>query len=160
MRRNNMAIRTTVNINRQLLENLSDASDRCRITKSHLAIILIKRLLRITGKRKAEKMLQFASQVKYQERDNDKRNWRKLHIRYIPGDYEYSIDSRKISKMSVSFLLAEAIRKYLHKVVRIILRDKNGDSYPDSNYMLGFEIIDGIACWILYWGIPAWVTGG
>ena len=34
------------------------------------------------------------------------------------------------------------------------------DSYHCSDYAIGFELVDGVVCWKLYWGIPPSLAAG
>ncbi len=154
-----MSVRTTVNVHIILLEEMFTASVHCNVSCNYLALCLLKMIDKAHRKWNPEKFIKFASRVKYQDRESDKSKWKTLHIRFPAGSYEYSIDLRKICKMSVSFLLAEAIRKYLRKLIRILIGN-HGDSYPCSNYVLSCEMVGDVVCWKLYWGIPERLVDG
>ncbi len=58
---------------------------------------------------------------------------------------------RKFFKMSVSFILAYAVMRYLDEVLK---RNKSADNYCYQNYIFMKEVVNGIICWQIYWGIP------
>ncbi|MDM8001735.1 MAG: hypothetical protein QUS66_02330, partial [Bacteroidota bacterium] len=86
----------------------------------------------------------------YRERSANR--GRGLHITLKPDEYEFLLDMRKFFKQSISRLVAYAIDTYLDDVIAEI--NKGTDNYWYSNYALSRIIIDGVVCWILYWGIP------
>ncbi len=102
-----------------------------------------------------KEMLRPCSRIEYQARD-EKEKWHRLHIVINPYEYEYYLDMRKLYKMSVSFILAFAVRRYLDNIVRVLLSGNTStDNYRYRNYLFIKKIIDGVICWQLYWGIPA-----
>lgn len=155
-----MSVRTTLNISKSSLAKIAKASSITGMTKNDIVITLIKRISLINGKYHTSKILKFASQVRYQEREKDSTNWYKLHIRFVAGDYEHVLDLKKILKMSVSYILAESVEKYLSEIIKSIQNEENMDSYRCSDYAISFELVDGIACWKLYWGIPPSLAAG
>lgn len=100
------------------------------------------------------KMLQSYPRIRYQARD-DKENWHRIHLVLNEYEYEYCLDMRKLFKMSVSFILAYAVRRFLEDVINELIDGSNNtDNYCYQNYILIKKIIDGIICWQIYWGIP------
>ena len=63
---------------------------------------------------------------------------------------EYFQDLRKLLKMSVSLLLALAVKKFLDDPTVTI----DTDNYLFKSYLIVKEIVDSITCWRLYWGYP------
>ncbi|MBN2160451.1 MAG: hypothetical protein JW807_13740 [Spirochaetes bacterium] len=96
------------------------------------------------------KLIRSWSRVKYQDRSGEK--GREFHVTLKPDEYEFFQDLRKFFKRSVSGLVADAVDKYLDEVIEEITKET--DNYWYSNYALSSIIIDGVVCWILYWGIP------
>ena len=102
----------------------------------------------------SQKLLKSSSRVRYQERDA-KENWCRLHIIMNEYEYEYYFDMRKFYKMSVSLILAYAVRKYLDEIVNKLLdRNNSTDKYFYKGYIFMKETLDGVTCWKTYWGIP------
>jgi hypothetical protein len=70
-------------------------------------------------------------------------------------EYEYYLDMRKFYKMSVSFILAYAVMKYINEVVNELLNgNKNTDNYSYRNYIFIKTTSNETICWQIYWGVP------
>ena len=96
------------------------------------------------------------SRIKYQKKDLPE-NWHTFHLTLREDEYEYCLDLRKIYKMSLSHVIAYAIKKYLNDILSLFSDDervKNADTYLYKNYLVSHKIIDGIHCWKYYWGYP------
>ena len=91
----------------------------------------------------------FGCLVRYQKRSNQE-NWHTFHIKLRIDEYEYFLDLRKLLKMSVSRILADAARRYLQNKGK-----KNiGNKYQFKNYIIIKELINNSICWKLVWGYP------
>lgn len=135
---------TTLNIHVDLLKTLSLAAQSHRVSRSELAVILIKMLMNdIPEPIRPWKMVQYQKKA-------DKHLWRRLHVQLREDDYEYLLDLRKLLKMSVSRLLAYAIRKFL----KMLMKNTIIDNYQHHNYIVIREIIDNIISWRFIWGYP------
>lgn len=141
-----MYIRTTVNVNIVILTKISRASILTGTTKNCIISSVLRRF-----SDDHEKFEKSWSRVRYQNRDS-KENWRKLHIRLGPDEYEFIIDLRKFFKLSVSHCIAIAVIKYLDDIINNIIH--GGDNYRYKNYTVLRILIDGVICWIQYWGAP------
>jgi hypothetical protein len=144
-----MHIETTINVNKHILEMLNNGA---AITdKSRTSII--KSLFQMFMK-DSQRMIKTNSRVKYQEMDL-KENWHKIHIVLNEYEYEYYLDIRKLYKMSVSFILAYAVLRYLDELLK---QNISTDKYCYKNYILIKKTVDGIISWQIYWGIPPNLT--
>jgi hypothetical protein len=89
--------------------------------------------------------------VRYQTRDNLKR-WHCFSISLREDENEFFTDLRKLSKLSVSYLVAIAVERYLDELL------KEGESRHNytifTHYAVGQRTEAGIICWELYWGDP------
>lgn len=141
-----MKIRTTVNLSKDLLEKLESASFSQKMTKTALVSALLNYLMD-----KNTLHMTAWSGVKYQKRTRHVK-WRRVHISPRCDEYEFFLDSRKVCKMSVSFLIAFAIENYLDILMKLMAGDK--DNYRYHNYAMSPIIIDDIVCWLFCWGIP------
>lgn len=141
-----LKIRTTINIRNDLLERLETASISLKMPKTAVISALLKHLMEMNR-------LQITSWtgVKYQRRLTDV-IWKKVHVSPRADEYEFFLDSRKVCKMSVSFLIAYAIENYLDILMKLIVGDT--DNYRYHNYAMTPIIIDDIVCWLFCWGIP------
>ena len=144
-----MLIESTIHMHKSTLEMLNRGAEISRRTRTSIIKLLMQRVMKDNTK-----MLKINSRVKYQERD-ERENWHRLHIVMNEYEYEYYLDMRKFFKMSVSYILAFAVRRYLDEILSELANGiKNTDNYIYKNYIFIKKIIDGITCWQTYWGIP------
>lgn len=137
-------MKTTINMHRDSLKTLAAAAASRGISRSAMAIILLKKEMSgFTGPG------DIGTLVRYQKRAKTG-DWHKFHIRYRPDEYEYFQDMRRLGKFSVSYILQRAIKKYILQK----RRQDNSDNYPLKNYLIIKDVIDDIVCWTLYWGFP------
>lgn len=141
-----MQIRTTLYLENSIIESISAAAEAAGLDLGRVVMALVRRCAGDAKKRPCA-----WSRVRYQERKVGAGR-RRMHVALNPDGYECSIDLRKVLKMSVSFIVAEAVKHYLDEVLAILL--KTGDNYCYRNYaMLQFSV-DDVICWVLCWGIP------
>jgi hypothetical protein len=144
-----MLIETTMHVHIDIMKTLNNGADATGRGLTSIIKLLMQRVMEDN-----KKLLKSYSRVKYQERD-EKENWNRIHIVLNEYEYEYYLDMRKFYKMSVSFILAFAVMRYLNEIVNELLdRNKNTDNYFYRNYIFIKETVDGIVCWQIYWGIP------
>ncbi|HPA71021.1 MAG TPA: hypothetical protein PKY31_02050 [Spirochaetota bacterium] len=137
---------TTVNIGRDEYEALSRAAEDTGATLSAMISAMLKYMALRTAKREA-----VWGRVKYQER-REAGEWRMLHLWVGRDEYDFFMDLKKVGKMSVSFLIAEAIRLYLDEFLIKLKGDV--DSYRYHNYAISKIYVGDVTCWVFYWGIP------
>ena len=144
-----MSIETTLHVHKSILEMLNEKTEIAGRTITFIIKLLMKKIMNNN-----QKMLKSYSRIKYQERDV-KENWHRLHIILSEDEYEYYQDIRKFYKMSISFILAYAVRRYLTEIVNKLL-DRNNftDKYYFRDYVFVKKTIDDVICWQIYWGIP------
>ncbi|MBN2160638.1 MAG: hypothetical protein JW807_14715 [Spirochaetes bacterium] len=141
-----MLINTTINIHVDVLKKLSRDALSSGESKTYVVSALLRRL----GD-DFEKFEKSWTRVRYQKRTPGK-NWRCLHLYLKPDEYEYFLDLRKVFKVSVSFLVALAVDLYQDEVMKKV--NYGTDNYRYRNYMISRMIIDGVVCWMHYWGVP------
>ncbi len=144
-----MIIKTTLYIHNNILRRIHKFVGKNKKLRSNLIISLLKRAMRDN-----KKMIKGFMSVKYQQKDSAN-EWNIIHIAFKEDDYEYFIDMRKLYKMSVSLILAYAVRKYLFQMMTKEMGRFMSDNYYPRNYLLSRYIIGGIICWKLHWGFPA-----
>lgn len=138
------SLETTININIDILNKIVRASRMGEISCSELIVLLIKKAMNdINNPARIGRL------VRYQERRKAD-EWHALHVQLRMDDYEYLLDLRKLLKMSVSLILACAVKKYLDKMTSCNLTD----NYQHKNYIVIRELIDGIISWRFIWGFP------
>ena len=135
---------TTLNIHAKIATKITIAARTKNISRSELILILIKKIMDDVSQPS-----RFGAMVKYQERSTGGA-WKTFHLVVREDDYEYLLDLRKLLKMSVSHLLAYAIKKFLSR----LMKNKITDNYQYHNYMVIREIIDNVICWKFVWGFP------
>ena len=141
-------IATTLNIHVDVLTKINQIAAELRKSRKEIIILLFKRMMM------DQRVLSRGfSTVRYQE-DDEKENWHTFHIRFREDDNEFFVDLRKISKFSVSCLLAIAVKRYLGILIED-LKNRIVDNYSSfKNYVLYREVVDGIISWHFYWGFP------
>ncbi len=134
---------TTLNIHLPILKQIMKAAKLRRISPSEMIVILLKLAMEdISNPGRLGKM------VRYQKRRNPK-EWHVFHIKIREDVYEYWLDLRKLRKMSVSLILANAVRKFLKSP-----ETNFTDNYHFTNYAIIKEVIDNVIVWKLIWGVP------
>ncbi len=134
---------TTINIHTEIMKKIYVASSVLNITRTDVIIILMKKVMA-----EMQNHEDFGKLVRYQ--DKSPGNWHVFHIRLKSDDYEYLLDLRKLMKMSVSYILAIAVMKFINKLSRKNIADK----YLYRNYIIIKELIDTVKTWRLVWGFP------
>ncbi len=135
---------TTVNISTNNLEKITRTAQSLGISRSAMFIMLIKMVMD-----DIPEPGNFGTLVRYQARKIQS-DWNTFHLKVREDDYEYLLDLRKFLKMSVSLIIAYAIKKFLGKIHDKDMTDNN----RYKNYVLIKEMIDNIICWRLFWGYP------
>lgn len=144
-----MLIETTLHVNKRTLERINECAEKTRRSRTFIIKLLMQRMMNAN-----RRMLKKNSRVKYQERSL-KENWHSIHILLNEYEYEYYLDMRKFFKMSVSYILAYAVLRYLDKLLD---RNINTDNYSYKNYIFMMKAFDGTILWQIYWGIPPQLT--
>jgi hypothetical protein len=137
-------MKTTLNIHVDVMEKITLAAELQGICLNEMIVILIK--MAMDG---MQNRARIGRLVQYQQRDSPDK-WYPLHVRWKVDEYEFFQDMRKLVKMSLSLILAYAVKKFLIK----IMKKKNSDNNRFQNYILAKEEIDGIIMWKLIWGFP------
>ncbi len=89
--------------------------------------------------------VRYGKLICYQEQSTPD-TWHRFHLQLREDDYEFLLDLRKLLKMSVSCILAYAVRKYLKTI--------KTDNNRYKNYVIIKNIRSGITFWTLIWGYP------
>ncbi len=144
-----MLIETTLHVHKSILDKLNRGEEITGRSRTFIIKLLIQRIMK-----DSQRMIKMNSRVKYQERDL-KENWHRIHIVLNEYEYEYCFDMRKFFKMSVSYILAFAVLRYLDEILK---RNKSTDKYFYTSYIFIKKIYDGAISWQIYWGIPPQFT--
>jgi len=141
-----MRIRTTINMSDEMRETITNTAVQLGISPS----AVISALLMKAGTLATKKESPWGA-VKYQESTNET-TWRRVHVSLSPMEYEYNLDLRKVTKLSVSLLVAMAVVQFLDELVGKL--GKKMDNYHYHSYTKSHFYIETVPCWIFYWGIP------
>ena len=141
-----MTIDTTIYISVELHEALSREAERLKVPR----VRLISSLLGHMSRRQRDYARAW-TRVRYQAR-RPKGSWRRLHVGLRGDEYEFFMDLKKVFKMSVSFIIAVAIERYLDELS--VLMEYDNDSYRYRNYAMTQLMVGDVMCWVFYWGIP------
>lgn len=131
---------TTVNINIGVLEKIDEAAQSRDLSCSALIVILLKKIMNEKKMNVRTGML-----VQYQERGLPG-GCQPFHVRFQEDEYECFLYLRKLWKMSVSLILALAVKKYLNEQ----LDEKISDNYPCKNKISVVKYLDGLVLWKLF----------
>ena len=137
-------MKTTLNIHRDILKIITRYALEQGVSRSDLIIKLLK-----TTMNNFTSPCQLGNLVRYQKR-SDPEAWHVFHIKLRVDDYEYFLDLRKLMKMSVSRILANAVKRFLKDISKKII----GDNYQFKNYVIIKELFNNTICWKLIWGYP------
>ncbi|MFC1669225.1 hypothetical protein ACFL20_02455 [Spirochaetota bacterium] len=137
-------IDTTININKDILSRVTEASNVFQKSRTEIIVMLLKKMMKMESSKVC-----INRGIKYQKCNNEV-NWHTFHITFKGDEYEYFLDLRKLLKMSLSHIVAIAVKKYL----KSLFSEKSTDNYMFSNYILAKEDADGIIYWKLFWGVP------
>ena len=143
-----MLIDSTLHVHKSIMEMLEKCSETTGESIHYMIKLLMQRVMKDN-----HRLLKTSSRIKYQKRD-EKENWHRIHVVLNEYEYEYYLDMRKFYKMSVSFILAYAVRRYLDNIMNELLNANKFDNYLYRNYIFSLEVVDKIVCWKIYWGIP------
>ncbi len=135
-------MKTTLNIRLDILALIDKAAHASGISRTELILELIQKIASDIAEPG-----QIGKMIKYQARRNPE-DWHKFHVTIREDMYEYWLDMRKLMKMSVSAILAYAVKKCLGKKVKI------GDNYRFINYVIIKEIVENVIIWKFVWGWP------
>ena len=141
-----MIIKTTINIRSDLLARITSAATEARVPVSMMVSALLQRFADRAARLEAQ-----WTRVRYQPR-NQGIEWHTRHVQLGMAEYEYFIDLRKVMKLSVSRLVAEAIMLFLDDFIGLCGDDI--DTYRLVNYAKTHFVLENAICWIYYWNIP------
>ena len=144
-------IETTAYIDRECINLLTGMADEAGVSRSKLVILLLKRVMKDHAT-----LVRYDRAVRYQARKPVVAR-KRLHISIDLREYEFFIDMRKLFKLSVSFLIAFAVREHLDELLTKLADEKYdeyADNYPYYHYLIIPEKVDSAICWKIFWGIP------
>ncbi len=142
-----MKVDTTINIKWMVIERIDASAKKFSISRSKLVSLLLERMM---GKKNTDKN-RFC-RVKYQKRDKNA-VWRRPHIMLEPDLYEKNLDMRKLCKMSVSYLVLVAYKKYFDAVIQDLKKGERTDKNR-RNYLCIGKQYGSLYSYVVFWGYP------
>ncbi len=142
-----MKIDTTINIKKEFLARIDETSKLYMVSRSKLVSLLLKRVMKENSTDKNR-----FSRVKYQKRDRDA-TWKRPHLVLESDLYEKSIDMRKLHKMSVSYIVTVAFKRYFDAVLDELKRGLTSDK-DLRNYICVGKRYGKIFSYTVFWDYP------
>jgi hypothetical protein len=137
-------LRTSINMSHAVFVKIALAAVKLGTSRREVVIMLLRRILRDIDRYKGGSTL-----VRYQPPDPLKQ-WHCFPICFKKNENEFATDFRKLSRFSVSYLVAIATKRYLDELLRDSASVHNYGKFPD--YAIGRRRVAGIMCWEMYWG--------
>ena len=137
---------TTLNLELTTYEELKNLAAAKDISVGTAIVVLMKLLSHEVMHRKMPERL-----VEYQKLSEGD-EWYTCHVYWSFPEYQHFTDMRNFFKMSVSFLVSEALRKYGHQ----LLNSTDSEEWDDKNlfphYSFAKKTVSGQQFFILCWG--------
>lgn len=140
-----MYIETTTCISVKHLELLQYYSQKCNVSIRSLISSLINYAVH---QEKCE--VKRFQRLSYRKRNEE---WVRFHLYLYEDEYEFFMDVKKVSKMSLAKVIAFCIDTVLLQVVNLLLEEDDTDNYRYRNYCFGFYKEEGVFCCQFYWGL-------
>jgi hypothetical protein len=142
--KNNLKIETTLNVQASIKNSIILAAHRSGTSCTEIILRAMNCMMK-----EIDRGARIGTRLKYQKR-REPGEWDCIHVMLRPEDYELFLDMRKFMKMSVSYIVARAIKKFLNSIVQKNTTDNN----RLSGYTVIYEKLYDIRCWRIYWGRP------
>jgi hypothetical protein len=139
-----MTIDTTMYVHITIIKQIADLALLMDKSRNNLIITLLKQAMK-----RHVKLIKSSGRVRYQDSDTAD-NWETVHVRFKKHEYEFFQDLRRLYKMSVSLILACAVKMYLKETSDA----KKSDNYTFHSHALTCEIAGNAICWKLHWQFP------
>ena len=148
-------MKTKVNINIEILAQIIVGSEKLNVSRT----ALIKRLMKCF-EGEYRKYITINTNVRYQEKDLPE-SWKQFHLYLTEPEYECFINMRNFCKMSLSYIIAFSVEKYLDGLLHPEIDPKhkvqNMDNYPDilfPGYGILWKKTNSGYRFTIYWGYP------
>lgn len=143
-----MKIKSTINIKISQVEKINSIAKEFNITKSWIINSLIKMVIKNNNYK-----IKFLSSVQYQKKiQNSNDTWHCLPVSFQNDIYEKCFDMKKLFKFSSSFIISDAIDKYLDQLIINLKQDLDSDNYS-STYILFYTKSEYQHKFTLLWDI-------
>ena len=139
---------TTLNLKLSVYLKLKELAKEKDISVTMAIVFLMKFLSKEVQHRKMPERL-----VEYQKLTEGE-EWRTCHVYWSFPEYQHFVDMRNFLKMSVSFLVAEALRRYGHFLLDFSSADLEDDKNLFLHHSLVKKTVLGQQFFITCWGKP------
>ena len=146
-----MKIQTSINVLTEIMEKIEYAAYITGRSRNEMIILLIMEAIK-----KKDTSIRYGRSVQYQE-NAPKESWERPHVYLTEYEREYFLDVRKFLKMSVSYLLALAVREYLNDILKKLTEPeslKDWDNYLYNGYAFAYGVCKSSLHLGVYWGKP------
>ena len=137
---------TTLNLKLSVVEELKSLASEKKISLNDVIVVLMNFMSQEVKHRKMPERL-----VEYQKLTEGE-EWRTCHVYLTFSQYQHFTDMRNFLKMSVSFLISEALRKYGH----LLLNSSSTELWVDKNlfphHSFCKKTVSGVQYFITGWG--------
>ncbi len=132
---------TTLNLHASTLVSITAAARAKGVSRSALIRTLFKRIMNDMSDPDTIGIV-----VRYQGRRRPE-EWHVFHLQVRPDEYEFFLDLKKLLKMSVSLILAIAVKKYLNGKEAL-----STDNYRYKDYTIIKMTTGNMLTWKFIWG--------
>ena len=139
---------TTLNLKQSVFRELKDLAETKNISVSAAIVLLMKLLSKEVEHRKMPERL-----VEYQKLTEGEA-WCTCHVYLSFPEYQHFTDMRNFLKMSVSFLVAEALRKYGHLLLDFSPAELEDDKNLFPHHSLVKKTVSGQLFFVICWEKP------
>ena len=137
---------TTLNLKESTYKELKTLAEAKNISIDTTIVALMKLLSKEVQYRIMPERL-----VEYQKRTEGD-EWKTCHVYWSFQEYQHFTDMRNFLKMSVSFLVAEALRKYGHQLLNTLPEELWDDKNLFPHHSLVKKTVSGQQIFITCWG--------
>ncbi len=142
-------LETTINIDMVIYKMLDDATEKIGKSRNHIIKLALKKY-DLSNKEN----FKLFNTVKYQEKRDDGSEWKKFHLILTPAEYEIFTDLRNFHKLSLSFIVAIALGKYLQEIMNCDDTIIHTDTYLFPAYCCIIDVESDVKNYTIYWGVP------
>ena len=137
---------TTLNLELSTYRELKHIAETKNSSVTTVIVALMKFLSKEVTHRKMPERL-----VEYQKLSEGE-EWCTCHVYWSFPEYQHFVDIRNFFKMSVSFLVSEALRKYGHQLLNSPSEELWDDKNLFPHYSFGKKTVSGQQFFIICWG--------
>ncbi|TAL39322.1 MAG: hypothetical protein EPN93_01940 [Spirochaetes bacterium] len=136
--------RTSINVHTDIMRKLAQAALQLQTSRRDIVVRLLKTVMRDLPRYNTR-----FETVKYQPDDPEGR-WHCFGVRFKAEEFEFWADLRRLSKFTVSYLVAIGVERYLDDLMRDGERSVHNYA-PYDRHAVRRNVTDGMVIWNLIW---------